>query len=227
MTIKNTHDFLDFILDKTQSGFFPPEEKDDALYRASLSVYHDYVREYMETQVEHAALHPFRDMKEFSPTDFLAGGYLNLPAGLEYPTAIFLVLYDNQLMATRYRKVRLLKDDELAASLESQVKQINLSNPVCVFTAKAVGVSGAAVRLQFYPNEVSFTGRLHFLRTPVRPVFNYTLTDGRVPVYNPVGSVHLEWAEPYANKVMMKALEYMGVPVQAAEVVQYAAAQQK
>ena len=215
-SIKDAHDFINMILDKSQSGFFPPEEIDEAIHRASLSAFSRFYQEFIETNFIHAALNPFRKVKIYTSADFSAGGNLNLPAGTEYVTGLYITYVDNAVGAVN-RKVTVYKSDEIADALSSQVRK-----PVETWPA-AVHVQGddGAPKLTFYPSVNTYAGALHYLKIPAKPFYPYTVS-GNNYIYNAGGSpVHPEWQDTYINGILLKACEYLGVNLNSPDVVQY------
>ena len=69
-------------------------------------------------------------------------------------------------------------------------------------------------------------GEIYYLRRPAVPKFDYTLT-GRTVTYLPDTSVQLEWNESELSEIMIRAIEYLGINVDDATIVQYANAKSK
>jgi hypothetical protein len=212
MTIQKSHEWLDIMLDKAQSGFIAPEEKDDALHRASLSVFASYLTQYVETGRVHVALNPFREIYEFTAANMAGGGYLALPSDFEHPTG---------LMLGSGQGVRIIRPDELPFSLKSVVRPVTSTTPVAVFTSKDVATITSKSKLRFYPKVNTYVGELYYLKTPPTPVHNYTM-NGRRVVYNPSGSVDLPWSDTTVNAVLMKSLEFLGISLNDQQLAQYA-----
>jgi hypothetical protein len=212
MTIKDTHDILDALLEKSQSGFLSPGLKDVALDFGSMSVYSTYVAQVIENMYVHSALDPFRKKMVFTQTDFVEPGVLTTPADMEHVTGFYAVVYNNASKSSEYPPIKVLKHDEIADALQSQIRKVDAANPIAY-------VSGPNT-IDILPKNV-YNGVLHYLKRPAKPKFNYTLS-GRETVYNPTGSVDLEWRDGYMNLVIFKALEFLGVNVNRDDVVQYA-----
>ena len=221
MTSGRFYEIINDLIDKAQSGFFPPEEVMSAADMAQMGRFASYYADFIETGHTHNALNPFRTSKVFTAADFTTvsgiAGMLVPPAGYQYPTGLILTQYDNHVNGTVYKKVPIYRDDELADALASQVRPVNANNPIAA-------QEGTGIR--FYPNVNTYAGTLLYLRRPAVPVMAYTLQGGRKYVYNPTGSVDFEWADTHINDIIMRTLELLGVNLNAPEIVQWAAQNQ-
>jgi len=210
MTIQDTHTYLDFMLDKTQSGFISPEEKDMALHRAQMAVFDIFYSEVVENQFVHTALNPFKKsvIRDATATPL---GVVTLPSDYLYATRITRNAYNNVTRLTSYRDVKVYKQDEINDALNSQVRPVTVDYPIVEETG---GFS-----LQLYP-KLPNTVQINYVSLPDKCRFNYTQV-GRVITYNPTGSVNLLWADTYCNIIMNKALETLGVNLNDPALVQY------
>jgi len=209
MTIQDTHDWLDFMTRKARTGFFSREQKDDALHKAQLGVFASYFAEFLQTQFIHEALRPFRK-EHVGQTN--AHGLLTYPADYEHATGGRITYYDNSLQQTFVSGLKIYRDDEIADALNSQVRPVTVQRPIGQLNATG---------LQTYPRGNIYTITLNYLSTPIKPVYAYTVS-GVVDTWVPEDSVDLQWGETYVMQVMMKALEYLGVNLNSADMVQYA-----
>jgi hypothetical protein len=213
MTIAEFHEWVNFLCDKDQADYFPPEEIDRALYRAIMWMYSAFVDASKDDNYNHTGLDPFRVSWFFQTTDF-TNGLLALPANCEFVTGMQVQRYNNTTQQTEYYPLKQYRSDEIGDALRSQVCPVSESDP-------AVHITGKLNR-QFYPKQ-GFNGDLFYLKKPTKPVFSYTM-NGRVPVQDVNTSVNPEFAEPYMNDVAAKAVEYLGLNASSDELVQWSAA---
>jgi hypothetical protein len=209
MTINDTHDWLDFILKKTRTGFFSREQKDNALHKAQLGVFATYFAEFLQTQYVHEALKPFRETGTLTTN---STGFVAYPSGYEHATGIMVSYYDNITQQNDVNGLRIYKEDELPDALKSQIRPVTYTSPIG--TLRKTGI-------QVYPKNAIYTLEISYLSTPVKPVYGYTVS-GIVETYDPSTSTHLQWADTYIMPVLMRTLEYLGVNMQDPNVVQYA-----
>ena len=214
MNIKQTHDFIELLLEKSQSGFFDKETIDLCLDRAQMGALATYYAQFMETGYVHDALNPFRVKMSFAAANFLAGGILQTPNDYLYPTGLYGTTSSGGAVVGYKDSIKLYKEDELGDALTSQVRQVTSGSPI----AYPYGVKAIA----FYPIGTC-EGVLHYLRRPAVPKFNYDIV-GRQKVYKAIGSTDMEWGDAYMNIVIMKAIELLGVNVNDAEIVRFAGA---
>jgi hypothetical protein len=209
MTIKEAHDWLDFMLKKTRTGFFSRGKKDTAIHNAQLGVFATYFAEFLQTQYVHEALKPFREETDLTTN---ATGYVAYPSGYEHATGAMANYYDNELLQNFVTALKLYKSDELGDALSSQVRPVTNQKPIAVL--KKAGI-------QVYPKTAVYTVTLNYLSTPVKPFYSYTAS-GTVETHDPNTSTNPQWADSYMNPVLMKALELLGVNLKQPEIVQYA-----
>lgn len=216
MTIKRTHDIIEMLLKKSQTGTINHGQIDLALAAGQDDVWGVYVSMVREKQYVHDALNPFRKTKVFTQSDFLSVGVLGCPSDFEVVTGCDVMIYDNARKVNDYKPLTVYKADEIGDAMRSQLRPVNASNPICYHDGKS-----GVFQLRVLPSGY-YNGNLRYLRTPQVPVFNYS-TVGRQQVYNPTGSLHLEWSNTYCNEIIYKALVYLGVNLNAPAVVQFAA----
>lgn len=217
MIIKRTHDIIELILKKSQSGFMNHGQIDIALAAGQDDVFGQYVAMVRQKQYVHDALNPFRETKVFTQVDYAAIGLLNCPVGYQVVTGVDVMIFNNAKGKNDYWPLTVFNDGEVGNMLSSQLCPVDTTHPGCYQSGKA----GDVYQLTLLP-AAYYNGNLRYLREPQIPIFNYT-TVGRQQVYNPTGSINLEWSNTYANEVIYKALVYLGVNMNAPAVVQFAA----
>ncbi len=175
-----------------------------------MAVFASFYAEFIETGYVHAALSPFRVQHNFvTDTD----GVLNLPVDFMYATGLYHKRMNNAIGKNVTNVIKIYKDDEVGDALMSQLRPVSNDYPIAHTSGK--------LALTIIPDD-SYAGNLHYLRKPTQPKYNYTIT-GRQKVYNPTGSVDLEWSDTYVNIVILKALEFLGINLSSGDIVQYAA----
>lgn len=218
---------MDFIIDKQQQAWYSPPEKDDMLDRAQMSYFMELYgnpRQYQPSryvpsisygvsQKINDSLSPFKVIAAFTAD---ATGIITLPSNYVH----LLALNTSEVLAggtVVLRPVQPLNEDELIERLESQLCPVSVSDPVCILNSEK--------KIQLFP-EVAQVGKLYYLRKPAAPVFGYTQS-GRVITYDPLTSTQLEWDDPSVNTIMLKALSFIGINLQANDLVQIMEAKEK
>lgn len=203
MTIQETHTYFNLVLDKTDTGYFSPEEIDSFLAAASLWLFTEYKPFYGKDRDKKAALLPFRESYDYNSN---SSGLFSVVTTNKYVEKISgdVAVLDSDLGQTVRYDLDFVNEDELAERLNpSHVRKVSTEFPVAEETAPGI--------FQIYPQQTTL-GTLKFLREPKTPKFNYTLV-GRVITFQSSGSQDLEWKGVYLNKVIMKALVLAGVPL--------------
>lgn len=214
MNLEEAYRFLNFWLNKTFGYYYSPEDIDDIVDRGQMKLYSTLQPDYATSQRIKDALSPFRESYAFGYPESV-NGVVTVPSDRDYLNLLDISInYTISARSiTKYVPIPLPNEDERAERLNSQVDPVTATSPI----GEMIGPAS----IQLYP-EVQYNGKVTFLRRPVKPYFAYTLISGRVPVYDPVNSVQLEWAENWINEVLIRALDSVGINVGAADIMQWA-----
>jgi hypothetical protein len=230
MTIKDVHDWIRFVTRKYQSGYHSHEQIDSVLDRAQMDVFIDtYGNDkqyqpgrpvpptvYGETIFIHHALEPFKEKYNFTTID-TPGGLVSMPSACQIILALHTKAFNARLGRDAVRRVEVMNEEEVIDRLESQVAPVSLYNPIALVSDKN--------KIQLYPEQPQ-QGTVFYLRRPLAPRYNYSVS-GRVETYVPSGSQDLEWKDIFLNRVISKALVYLGLNLSDAEVLQFGDAKDK
>lgn len=200
MDLQEIHNLMDDLADKDQLGYFSPEEKDRYLDRGSLWLFNDFKRQYAQGIDVYEALAPFKTELDYTTSGL---GVYAVASNQNYVQLLGMdvSVVDAGTGQPRRWPVDIIREDELPARRNSQLLAPSATRPI--------GIQRASGSFKLYPEQVH-AGTLRFFRRPAAPVFSYT-QNGREIVYDVNTSTQLEWTEPYVNKVVFKALMFMGV----------------
>ena len=231
MNIKDIHDIILFVLDKEQQGFTTHEDIDMMLDSAQMVLFNQYFnnpkipavaqpQSYTQNQRVHDSLSAFKERYTFNNAA-TPGGIITLPSDFMHLLSVYTTVYNNTLQRNVFSAVQVIPEDELIERLESQEIPVSQDDPIAIMNKQN--------RIQLFP-ESAATGGVYYLRRPARPRFGYTQS-GRVITYNPTqydpvtqptGSQQLEWKQSDIMNVIVIALQYIGINLSSADVVQYA-----
>lgn len=223
MSIKDLHEWIRYMM--RHSGYVSHEKIDEALHRGSMDLFIDLYGNdksyqagrpvpptvYGETIFIHAGLEPFKDKHPFTTTTS-PGGLISMPDDCEIPLALHTFTFSEKLQKDVSRRVELLNEEEVIDRLDSQLAPISLYNPVALISDTN--------KIQLYPEQPQ-KGIVYYLRTPKKPKFAYTVV-GRSEVFDEENSQDLEWKEIFINRVVNKALAYLGLRLSDGEISQFA-----
>lgn len=113
-----------------------------------------------------------------------------------------------------YYSVKMTNEDELADKLNSQINPPIITAPV--------GIMYQRRSIQLFPANSIYSGFVHYMRRPKKPVYGYSVIGGRSIVYDPSQSVQLEWKDSDINFILLKALSSIGINLSDQEVSQFA-----
>ena len=138
-----------------------------------------------------------------------------------YNAKYYLDLLDVQIEFTDsghnvFYPIKMINEDERGDRLNSQIDPPTITAPV--------GEIVSLGQIQLYPKVDSYTGTVSYMRRPVKPLYDYSVVGGRVIVYNPSGSIQLEWRDTDINAILLKALSSIGINLSDQEGSQFAEA---
>lgn len=207
MTIKEIHDLLDFYLKKSQSGFLSLGEKDAVLHRAQIEYFDKIKPAFAANQQLSDALLPFK--KEYAFTNSTSeSGLISLPGDYQHLLSVETTVMDSGHVI--YPMVEILPEDKLGIRKSSQLIPVSAKYPI--------GSMKSGNKLQLYP-ELPAAGMVYYLRKPVAPKYGFT-TNGRAIVYDEASSVQMEWNEPSIEKIVMLAMQLLGLPLEDDRAIQ-------
>lgn len=218
MTIKEIHDWVNFLTDKASGSYFSIEEIDKALDRAQMQYFNSQYSAYALAQRLQDSLAPFKSKYPFLTSD-TAEGLVSMPSDYQYLLGGQITIMEGSHV--RQKPLRILSEDEISYRLESQLRPVTASKPVATMAGKVSGIT----LIQLYPKQ-PMAGEVYYLRRPVVPVFGYTAS-GRVITYNPSTSTQMEWAESDLNEIMIRAIGFLGISVDDETITQYSEVKSK
>lgn len=213
MNLQEAYNHLNFWINKVTGAWYTIDELTEIVDRGQMSLYSDLQPQYATSQRIKDALAPFRATWDFTPTDTVSG-VIPIPSNLNFLNLLDARITYDLSGVTRYVSLELPNEDELSARLNSQIDPVTVTSPI----GEVIGTRF----IKIYPTGSGYTGRVTFLRRPVKPNFVYTTISQRVIVYNHASSTQLEWPENWQNAVLLKALQSAGINLSDEEVEQFA-----
>lgn len=202
--IAEIHEFVNFLTGKGQTGYFSPEEIDNAVYEASKDLFNDRYAQYEQTQKLSDDLSPFKT----DPTPLTLDGNGQVLKPTEYLYAVAVT------SGTTNVKVEIIEEAFVGNELNDPLCGPETGYPICVFYKTYI---------QFYPISGLTNIKITYLKSPVKPLWAYTVVNGR-PVYDNASSVDVEWNAQNIRELTTRTLKYLGVTLREGELVQFAQA---
>lgn len=246
MRIDVIHRKIYSIARKESYGHLSPQDVDDALDEAQLDYYNNTEGDlgnyrpgrplsriaYNITQAVGDAYAPFLKTKTFTPSDLTVsasvyedGGLLPFDKDYENFVAAYIVWRDfkptevgpKAVPFNRTSPVDILTEEQVAARLESQLLLPRLEYPFGVFE----GQNDSQLRvLRIFPKEGFLEGKAFYLIRPPAPHYAYT-QDGREITYDDASSTQMLWNDRHIQRIMLKALQYLGIELSDASLAQF------
>jgi hypothetical protein len=215
MTIAEIYKFIEYVASKNQKGRITPEQFNEVINRAQMSLFMERIGNPQEYQpgrpvprIAYALTQRIRnDLAPFlsdpTPITIPSTGKLTLPEDCKYVVA---------LRTAAEKTIVDVDHDKLGYRLESEIVPPTTTAPI------AVHYKGY---IQLYPKDIA-NAILEYLRYPVKAIYAFTIESGR-PVYDADNSVQLEWDEININEIISRSLIYIGINLQDGQLAQFAA----
>lgn len=211
MNLNEAYEFLNFLINKFQGSWYPPDELDLVVDRAQMGLFNDYYQAFSSGQRMNDALSPFK--RRFLFTNITSPvGLITRPADYEHLLTIYTTVINPVLGTPQNRPVPILNEDEKVARDNSQIYPPTLYDPYALLVQDS--------DIQLYP-AVPQAGTMVYLSRPVAPFFAYSLVSGRVIVYDPINSVQLAWNDKDMVSILVKALNFLGINLSEADILAY------
>lgn len=210
MDLNDLYERLNFYINKSQGGWYSPEELTEMVDTAQLILFNSYYDKYATSQRLNDALAPFKTDYQFTLIT-TPDGLIDTPADYRKLLALYTVVTGSDNI-TRKRAVEIINEEELAIRLNSQVAPVTVNDPIAILKADW--------NIQLYPDQPA-AGILTYLREPAEPFFAYSVVSGRVIVYDQANSTQLEWSDNDCQMIILLALNGLGINLSEADILQY------
>jgi hypothetical protein len=207
------HNTLNFYINKYQGRYYTPDELDKVLDNGSLSLFSELRPKYATSQRMQDAMAPFLATYDFTTANSISGTIV-VPSNVDFVALLAIdITYSLSGRGTIYESVPIVNKDEKSIRLRSQLDPVTTTSPI--------GEVIAPRYYRIYPVQ-GYNGTITFFRRPHTPHFAYTTISGRVIVYDPANSTQLEWGDDFAQSVILKALESIGININEQDITQFA-----
>lgn len=212
MDLQTAYAYLNFEVNKVFATYYSPPDFDLIVDRAQMSLFNDYYDQFGASQRLNDALAPFKSSFQFSNSSS-PGGLITMPDDYQHLLSVYTIVFNTTTNLPQNRPVPIVNEDEKVARDNSQIYPPSLTDPY--------GMIVKDWNVQLFPT-VPQAGVVYFLSRPPAPQFVYTIVSGRVPLYDPVHSVQLGWADKDIASILVKALSMIGINTREQDVIQYA-----
>ena len=236
MDIGTFYDFVNFCLNKYQSGSYSPAEFNTALaatyldlLKIKLGLPEDFqlptkngINSVSRQQWQNSQTIT-DDISNFLETVTLTrtGRWFTYPSdyvrfsGAEYDLIITSNISGVQPSVTA-QNITAVTDAEKKFQIPNAIIPPTDQYPILAFEANGLNVLPLDIK----------TFRLTYLREPIKPVFGYTINAQNDVIYDPNTSVQLEYRPILHNDYAMLLMKYIGLNIRDADVVNFAETRQ-
>jgi len=227
MTIDGLYNWINFMSNKIQSGAISPDEFNlclDALYleplKIKLGLPEEYQvgspvarQSYQVSQMITDDLQPFIIQKPINKSN----GYFPLPtdyvaySSLRYTQIQQPDQCDEQPIVID-NSIEVVTDGELSFRLTNSVTPPTFDYPICAYYQQGIKV---------FPKDIDQI-QITYVRLPKKPFRNYTITSNDEDIFNPIGSVDLEYPEIMHNDFAVIVAKYFGINLKDGDLINFA-----
>ena len=196
MYITEYHRRVALLLDKEQSGYFSPEQIDDALDIASFNLFNKLNAVYGTDTSAIEALAVFK-YEEWVTSD------VNGLMRTTHPCIRLLAAHNKWMDGSRvvYIGVKIVNEDEIGARLSSQVRPVNMTHPVMMVDGKG--------QYRVYPEAVH-TLKISYFKRPTKPHYAYSVVNKDI-IHDAAHSTAPEWPDNLVDSVVIGSLGVLGI----------------
>jgi len=237
MTIDEVYRLVQTFSNKEQRGFITPKDFNLLAKQAELELYNKRLSVVMEkSQPKKVAgyygesLSPLvaeQDISHFLTLTELGGmssnnsipsyGSDGTSSSFNYIKSIYTLQSDDFGINTNI-PVEIVSVENLQQVLRSSLAKPSIEYPVALLSAGSDGTTSK--RISIFPDTISEVYIWHYTYTN-NPKWNYVTIAGK-PVYDASNSVGFVLSPNTHGEIVIKILEYLGVSIREADVVQYA-----
>jgi len=232
MTINEVYKLVQIFANKEQRGFITPSDFNLLAKQAELELYNKrldivkeksqpkkiagYYKEGLAPEVAEQDLIHFLKIEEVGLSSDDAsyyGTYANKT--MDYISSITIQSDEGHSLGTNV-PVDIVTPDTVNQILRSSLVKPSMSYPIALIS----GTGGLGKRIILFPNTLK-SCTVYYYRYDNNPKWSYVTIAGK-PVYDASTSKHLAISERCHGELVVKILEYLGVHLREADVVQYA-----
>ena len=234
MTINEIYKLVQIFANKEQRGFITPSDFNLLAKQAELELYNkrlSIVKQkapmgksqgvYQESLTPELARQDIAGFLVVQVIATLTDGSTSMPS--DHIEAIYSSSNSDSFDIDFNIPVEIVEEKDISAILRSSLAKPSLMYPVALLSMSGNNTSNDSRKgITIFPSNVKNLRVYHYIydRTPR---WNYTTVAGK-PVYNENGSTGFTISERVHGELVIKILEYLGVNIREAEVVQYAQA---
>lgn len=201
--IKSTIDFINFLIDKGEAGYYSPQELTDVTNVVILEMFSEFLSEYPSTQLVERYMDAFKRDFPFTTTN----GTVNIN-NLDWQKQRFCVT-DKDV------KFSILTPDEFFERANSSALPPSEAYPLCCIE------NG---KLLIRPKQISAT--FYYITKPKDVKYAFTQVNGRY-VYDDANSIDIEFPRSIHPRIQSRVLEKLGINVRENLFIEYSNLQQQ
>jgi len=238
MSIDDIYRLVQVFSNKEQRGFITPSDFNLLIKQAELELFNKRLsvlnekstpnrvaglsQEGLTPESSEQDLTPFLLMgssKNTGNTSFSVTGLkensFEIPSNVLHLKEVF-ISPDEELSLSTNVPLEIVKPEDVNKVLRSSLVKPSMSYPIGLIQRSSSGKS----RIKVFPDEIRNIV-YYYYGIPNSPRWDYVTIAGK-PVYNPSNSVQSNFNSRVHGELVIKVLEYLGVHLREAEVVQYA-----
>ena len=240
MTIDEIYRLVQTFANKEQRGFITPSDFNLLTKQAELELINKrievlqeksqskkvsgLIEESLTPEVAEQDLAPFLNVTSYTTqTSSLAPGYSESEVSLDSHTLLVkevFILPDESLGINSHIPLEMVSVENINKILRSSLVKPSIDYPIGLMSGDA---NSGNLKIKVFPDNINKLNVYSYMAPRVSPNWSYVTVAGK-PVYDPSSSNQINLPSRTHGEVVIKILEYLGVNLREAQLVQYAQA---
>ena len=238
MTIDEIYRLVQTFANKEQRGFITPSDFNLLVKQAELELLNKrlsivqeksqpkkaggFIEESLTPEMAEQDIAPFLISNRFNATlSSVATGYsekeVTLTSDVLLIKEIFILAEESSSMSSHI-PLEIVKPEDINKVLRSSLVKPSMDFPIGLMSGSPIN---GILKIKVFPDSISHVMVYYYHMPQTPPQWNYVTIAGK-PVYDPSNSTQSRFPARVHGEIVVKVLEYLGVNLREAQLVQYA-----
>jgi len=238
MTIDEIYRLVQTFANKEQRGFITPsdfnllaKQAELELVNKRLSILQEksqpkkaggFIEESLTPEVAEQDMAPFLKSNRFNAsTSLIAAGYSEAEVTLTDNVLLIkeiFILPDESFSINSHIPLEIVKPEDINKVLRSSLVKPSMDFPIGLMSGSS---SNGDLKIKVFPDDIKSVMVYYYCMPSTPPQWNYVTIAGK-PVHDPSNSTQFTLPPRVHGEIVVKILEYLGVNLREAQLVQYA-----
>tara|TARA_R110002020_G_scaffold467190_1_gene690578 strand:- start:365 stop:1108 length:744 start_codon:yes stop_codon:yes gene_type:complete len=238
MTIDEIYRLVQTFANKEQRGFITPSDFNLLAKQAELELVNKrlnilqeksqprkaggFIEESLTPEMAEQDLAPFLISKRFNvSSSVVASGYSEAEVSLSNDVLLIkeiFILPDENFGINSHIPLEIVKPEDINKVLRSSLVKPSMDFPIGLMSGSS---TSERLKIKIFPDSIKNVMVYYYHLPSIPPQWNYVTVAGK-PVHDPSNSNQFKFSSRVHSEIVVKILEYLGVNLREAQLVQYA-----